>query len=196
MAIIASADQDPITGARQKGGGKLSRSETVTVRLDPKLNYLCELAARAQRRTKSSFIEWAIENALKSVEVPGTEDFNGLRNIDSLSGDLWDVDEADRVAALAFGARYLMTHDEQLIWKLVTSNGALWRGHYDAKDGTWKWHTLPTSLIPDRLREHWDVLKGVALGQRSKDDLPTWQRVRPGFGSGGFGDDLSDDVPF
>ncbi len=46
-------------------GGKLSRTETVTVRLDPRLNYLCELAGRAQRRTKSGFIEWAVQRAIK-----------------------------------------------------------------------------------------------------------------------------------
>jgi hypothetical protein len=37
--------------SKRKGGGKLSRSETVTVRLDPKLRYLAELAALKQRRT-------------------------------------------------------------------------------------------------------------------------------------------------
>jgi hypothetical protein len=37
------------------------------VRLDPKLRYLAELAARKQRRTVSSFIEWTIEEALKNI---------------------------------------------------------------------------------------------------------------------------------
>lgn len=46
---------------------KLNRSETVTVRLDPRLNYLAELAGRAQRRTKSSFIEWAVQQAIKEM---------------------------------------------------------------------------------------------------------------------------------
>ena len=49
---------------RKGGGGKLSRSETVTVRLDPKLRYLAELAARLHRRTLSSYIEWSIKEAL------------------------------------------------------------------------------------------------------------------------------------
>ena len=197
MVTNASDEPDPVTGKRAKGGGKLSRSESVAVRLDPKLNYLCELAARAQRRTKSSFIEWAIDHALKSVEVPGAGDFGGRETIDSMSGPLWDVDEPDRVAALAFGAPFLMTHDEQLIWKLVTSNGALWRGSFDKKDATWKWQTLPGSLIHDRLREHWEILKGVALGLQSKADLPGWRRTDPSaIRSDCFGDDVDDDVPF
>lgn len=48
---------------------KLNRSETVTVRFDPRLNYLCELAGRAQRRTKSSFIEWAVQQAIKELGI-------------------------------------------------------------------------------------------------------------------------------
>src|SRR5579864_5078932 len=80
-----------------RGGGKLSRTETVTVRLDPQLNYLCELAARAQRRTKSSFIEWAIETALNSVGIPGErKNATDLWTIADRNADLWDVDEPDR----------------------------------------------------------------------------------------------------
>lgn len=48
---------------------KVRRSETVTVRLDPRMNYLAELAARSQRRTKSSFIEWAVQEAIKGMDL-------------------------------------------------------------------------------------------------------------------------------
>jgi hypothetical protein len=71
---------------RRPGGGKLSRSETVTVRLDPKLNYLCDLAARGQRRTKSSFIEWAIDNALKYVTIPGSSPSSTIADDAQFSG--------------------------------------------------------------------------------------------------------------
>ena len=61
---------------RGGGGGKLNRSETVTIRLDPKLRYLTELAARKHRRTVSSFIEWAIESMLDKVVL--REEYNRL----------------------------------------------------------------------------------------------------------------------
>lgn len=48
----------------RNGGSKLSRSETVTVRLDPMTRYLAVLAGRNQRRTLSSYIEWAIQSAI------------------------------------------------------------------------------------------------------------------------------------
>lgn len=93
------------------GGGKLNRTETVTVRLDPKLNYLCELAARAQRRSRSSFIEWAVQRA-----ITGDPDF-GERD------QLWDIDPDRRLTLLAEKAPHLMTYDEQVEWARRTRGG-------------------------------------------------------------------------
>src|SRR6516165_4850387 len=68
-AIVALPPKRVRGGKRKGGGAKLVRSETVTVRLDPKLRYLGEIAARKQRRTVSSFIEWAIEDVLRRVSI-------------------------------------------------------------------------------------------------------------------------------
>ena len=106
---------------RKGGGGKLARSETVTVRLDPKLRYLAELAARKQRRTLSSYIEWAIEDNLKSVSIHVGTGYQGDDNI-SVAEEaqrLWDVDDAERSLRLAIHYPDLLTHQEQEVWKLV-----------------------------------------------------------------------------
>lgn len=180
----------------KRGGAKLSRSETVTVRLDPKLNYLCELAARAQRRTKSSFIEWAIADSLGSVTLPevirrGASFDEPIEvSLKEKASELWHVDEPDRLAALALIAPALLTHEEQLIWRIVRENGYVWRGHYDKQD-EWSWTVTEHSLIRDRLRDYWDTFKGVALGDLPKDKLPKWKKRKAGFDT-----DLDDDVPF
>jgi hypothetical protein len=175
---------------RGSGGGKLSRSLTVTVRLDPKLNYLCELAARAQRRTKSSFIEWAIDNSLGSVYIPGRAN----TFIADEAETLWDVEEADRLAKLALNAPVLMTHEEQLIWKLVEGNGLIWRGQYSR--GRWTWQTSPEHFRWDVYRENYPTFKRVAEGDLPKSDLPEWQEEDPKLAKPKhpFDDDL--DVPF
>jgi predicted transcriptional regulator len=185
MANSASADQDPLTGQRSKGGGKLSRSETVTVRLDPKLNYLCELAARAQRRTKSSFIEWAIDHALKSVDVPGAEG-----SMDEYAGRLWDVDEVDRLIALAEWAPFLMTHEEQLIWKVIQQVGSFWRGKYD-RSGEWTWVVQDNGCVAKNVRDYWEIVKSVADGRLPMSNLPKpTRRAKIDF------DDLDENIPF
>lgn len=87
---------------RKVGGAKTSRSETVTVRLNPELRFLAEVAARKQHRTLSSFIEWAVQEATEGV-----------------SPALWDVDEADRFINMAINEPTLLTFEEQRIWKMV-----------------------------------------------------------------------------
>lgn len=198
LAKIAGIEIEPNEQQPQnlirKGGAKLSRSETVTVRLDPKLNYLCELAARAQRRTKSSFVEWAVAEALKTVELPEvTEydgDFGGIRQITvhEKSSDLWEVDEPDRLVALAMMAPALLTHDEQIIWKLVKENGYVWRGKFSSS-GEWTWETQVSTIIKDRLRDNWETFKGVAADELTKDKLPKWSKWKAS-------DDLDADIPF
>jgi len=185
---------------RRKGGGKLSRSETVTVRLDPKLRYLAELAARKQRRTLSSYVEWAIEDSLKHVGL----DVNGNSSLADEAEALWDVDDADRFARLALRHPDLLTHEEQVLWKLVRENGYLWRGRHSNVDREWTWSVEEDSLIFDRLRKYWPVFCSVADGSTTAEDLPSWTKVKPaGYGSPpptakkatGF-DAMDDDIPF
>jgi hypothetical protein len=193
---------------KRKGGGKLTRTETVTVRLDPKLRYLAELAARKQRRTLSSYIEWAIEDSLGRTCL-GQDD---QRTLADEASTLWDVDDADRFAKLALRYPNLLTHEEQVRWKLIRENGLLWRGRYAGSENKWTWTVEEDSLVFDRLREHWAVFCDVAERGTGQEALPTWKKNDPNpFGSPrpappkpaevkpvtktGF-DNMDDDIPF
>ena len=169
---------------RKSGGGKLTRSETVTVRLDPKLRYLAELAARKQRRTLSSYIEWAIEESLNAVVIDEDKTFDGKNNL-SVAGaasSLWDVDEPDRFVKLAIRYPDMLTHEEQILWKLIRENGLLWNGKYSNNtSGEWIWRVEEGSLNLEYLREYWEVFKSVANGKANKDTLPTWFKNPPVF---------------
>ena len=158
----------------------MNRSETVTVRLDPKLNYLSELAARAHRRTKSSYIEWAVAESLARVSLPdarSTSWGDGGSTIRDRAEELWHVDEPDRLVALALIAPELLNHDEQLIWRLIKENGFLWRGRYD-NDGEWVWITNNENLIRDRLRKYWDLFSKVASNEIEESILPKWAKIK------------------
>ena len=157
---------------RKGGGGKLSRSETVTVRLDPKLRYLAELAARKQRRTVSSFVEWAVEKALEQVYL------DEHTSIDNATPALWDVDDPDRFAKLALTYNYLLTHEEQVLWKVICETGHVWRGRYD-DEGEWQWSVQAKNLVYDRLRKFWDDFRKVASGEAGREILPKTSRKEP-----------------
>lgn len=178
---------------RKGGGGKLTRTETVTVRLDPKLRYLAELASRKQRRTLSSFIEWAVQDSLERIWLrEGREGDTGTSIADETT-QLWDVDDADRFARLALRYPDMLTHDEQVRWKLIQENGFLWRGREAGSINEWTWTVGEKSLIFDRLREHWDKFVAVAQGEADKSILPAWKKQVPK--KTGF-EDFDDDIPF
>lgn len=187
---------------RKGGGGKLSRSETVTVRLDPKLRYLAELAARLHRRTLSSYIEWAIKASLDTETVRPTN-LSSLHASDHTIGNeaeyLWDVDDADRFAKLALRYPHLLTHEEQVRWKLIRENGYLWKGSYAGRRKEWTWTVDEDSFIYPRLREHWATFCAVADGKSGQECLPTWQKADPAPptppAKSGWAD-IDDDIPF
>ncbi len=195
---------------RKGGGGKLSRSETVTVRLDPKLRYLAELAARLHRRTLSSYIEWAIKASLDTEVVRPTHLHSleaSSHTIGSEAEFLWDVDDADRFAKLALRYPHLLTHEEQVLWKLIRENGFLWKGFYAGPRLQWTWTEDEDSFIFQRLREHWATFCAVAGGTAGPDQsLPTWAKTDPDRARQPLPvakpaaktdfDDTDDDIPF
>lgn len=148
---------------RRGGGAKTSRSETVTVRLDPRLRYLAEVAARVQRRTLSSFIEWAVEDSLNRVVMHTEDDGKSLSvaNVDART-PLWDVDESDRFAILASYFPNLLTHDEQKLWKLISEVWSIMQPVKDTHERT-KGFWLDMKDL-QLLREHWQVFKDAADG--------------------------------
>ena len=168
---------------KDKGGSKLSRSEVVMVRLNPKLRYLAELGARKHRRTLSSFIEWTIEESLKQVCLESPLSM-GSYSIYACATSLWDVDVADRFAKLAINHPDLLTHEEQVLWKLIYENGYLWRGKYtknaeSKNEAVWSWDITRDGIIFERLREHWNTFCAVAKGDADKSILPTWEKTAP-----------------
>src|SRR5882672_6523658 len=146
--------------ARPQVGGKLRRTETLTVRLDPEVKYFAEIGARAQRRTLSSFIEWAVRQAMEDVMLDeGTTNASTLRQV---TRQLWDTTEAERFIRLAAFYPELLTLEEQVLWKLIQDCPLLWK---DVAPGPNWWQLMPRGEplrlpfdIP-LLLSAWDTLK-------------------------------------
>ena len=177
------------TKKKPTGGGKLNRSQTVTMRVDPQLRYLTDLAARTQRRTTSGFIEWAIEMALNNVEV-GCDEHRLPIFLAGEAMTLWDVDEADRFLKLAIHYPQLLTHDEQVMWKIIKENNSFWDDRYSMGE------TFPNALLMYvnffKVREYWEALNGIVDGGAEMSDLPKHEpRKAPIPHDDGF-----DDIPF
>lgn len=152
------------TGARK---GDKVRSVIVSVRLDPKLRYLADLAARQQRRTLSGYIEWAVLDSFSKVEIaPST-------TLASKSESLWDVFEPDRLVRLGYDYAHLLDFEGQVLWKLIKECGPLWKSedNFDPQN-----EHLPARGLIDMtlLTKHWADFKAVASGEADRDILPKY----------------------
>jgi hypothetical protein len=127
------------------------------------------LAARRQRRTVSSFIEWAIEHALPAVRLE--EGPPEVTDLDLASVILWDPDEADRLAKLALYYPGLLTYEEEVLWKLIQECDALWREDFNPRRSVPPQEKEAKLLYPV-LRTHWEALKKVAAGEADLSILP------------------------
>ncbi|MGB0843934.1 MAG: hypothetical protein ACPGVN_04240 [Alphaproteobacteria bacterium] len=189
--------------ARQKDTkvkSKMSRSETVSIRLDPRLNYLCELAARSQRRSKSSFIEATIAETIQGMTLnnPNNNDYSRFGELENY---LWQVEEHDRLISLGIKAPHLLTFEEQELWTLIARTGWFWKGRYTGlSKSEWNWDLDEDSIIRERVEKYWETLNDICDGSADKSNLPKCDRApsaseesnAPTFG----GPDLDDEIPF
>lgn len=189
---------------RKAGGARTARTETVSVRLDPKLRYLAELAARKQRRTLSSYIEWAVEKSLKDVVLREGERHDEDITVEDAAVTLWDVDESERFIRLATSYPELLNHEEQERWKMLLDSGLLGPAKLRNNNGSIWWNraTLEDVVYPV-VRRHWSPL--IEAHMNGGKAMREWiDSTRSEIDSGSVynmsaqdtGFSASDDIPF
>lgn len=84
--------------------GRVAKTLVVPVRLDPVLKWAAELAAGKERRSLNSFVEWAVEQAVKRVAATQVHGVSG--NMEDVSAwfvanECWHVLPMQRLDALS-----------------------------------------------------------------------------------------------
>lgn len=146
----------------KKGGGKLNRCAPISVRFDPKTKHAADMAARYQRRTLSSYIEWAVEFALTNSD---TRDLSGQPiKLWEVAEKTFDVEDSEKLIKMALYAPNLLNYDEMQIWKVIETHSYFWRSHETYKNRISGY--IDKDLNLDRIREQWNnILKLVENGQ-------------------------------
>jgi hypothetical protein len=157
----------------ERDEGTRKKTETVTVRFDPHLKYLAELAARKHRRPLSNFIEWCVQQAVSNVVIALDKDDLEITLTDAdRELHLWDLDEPERLIRLALNYPDLLNLEEQMLWRVLHSSGYFWKGTLFGDPPDWDWMVNLRSVEWERVREYWDLLRAVAAGKVSKSVLP------------------------
>ncbi|GAB3359149.1 hypothetical protein ACFO6X_04985 [Giesbergeria sinuosa] len=169
---------------RAKASSETTKTVTVSVRLDPKLKYLAELAARKHRRTLSSYIDWAVESSLERVFLHEGDRYDDKTSVADEARRLWDVDEAERFVKLAITYPELMNLEEQERWKMLADTDLLGPAKHRDLNGVVVWNQpVLEDVVYPTVRQHWRSL--VAAHEEGVDAQRAWvqetlQKVKAG----------------
>ena len=161
---------------KKKGISKLNRTEVATVRFDPRLRFAVELAARKQRRTISSFIEWAVEKAVKEVEVGKLFKIdNKSRTAWQAMAIIWRVDDAELFLRFVKRLPTLLSYEQEELWDLISKSPYFWQVKI-GQDGKPEWlprrFRIGKTLLTQRVQEQWETLNKIVAGEVSFDAIP------------------------
>ncbi len=168
-----------MTERKRKPKSAGPRTEVFAMRLDPKLKYLAEIAARKQRRSLANFVEWALDEALAKVKLDESGDFTGQYAISvrDEANKLWDLEPSYRLINLAEKYPELLTYEEQIIWNAIFEITA----SETFKDGAGKPQYRVYDFVvvegknksADRMvvRECWPTLVAYAEGNATVEDV-------------------------
>lgn len=93
--------------------------QQLTVRMSPKVKYGLELLARAQHRSLSQAVEWALQRGLNSYEIPGRQ----RQTLGDALDSLWQLNhDAARALLLRQIAPGLLSFDEAAAAELVVKS--------------------------------------------------------------------------
>jgi hypothetical protein len=139
----------------------ITKADTITVRLSPRIKYGLELLSRMQHRTLSDVVNWAIESIMRDRQRGLFDKETGVNMLEQA----WEPHLADRIIKLAVLYPNLLNYEEELLWKLIQEHEVFWKKHFQASLSTPEqskaevWDVVHSSLRFDLLRAHWDSLK-------------------------------------
>lgn len=134
---------------------KQPRKEVVSFRLEPKIKYLVDIAARVQRRSPTNYIEYILEESLKNIEI------DKGKSVYDASIDLWSSSEIQRIFKLHTKYPMLLTFEEEQIMEIVleyyTENFSL-DENGDADDAigvSLDWEIIKLAASGNEEAKHW-----------------------------------------
>lgn len=140
------AKNRPAQGAR--------KTETLTLRLDPKVKLMIELIARVRRQSITGVVEAAIEEIAFDIDVPFiANEEPGPQTVTTAVSEIWSTDESEKFVNLCFHLPSLITYEEQRIWETIKASRCFF------EDAT------------TQITTYWDV---EGMGRIDRQNLRLW----------------------
>ena len=139
--------------ARAKAIGLEGKTESITMRLSPKLKFGLELLARQRQQPVSAIATELFESAIREqLTWQGVVGIQQGGSPTSLVDQVWDPLEPDRLLKLAAAAPQLLSDEERLLHKVIEESP-----RYSTEGG---------GPVPAVVREHWKDISDAAARLR------------------------------
>ena len=109
--------------AKNKPSQGARKTETLTLRLDPKVKMMIEMISRIRRQSITGVVEAAIEEIAFDLDVPffyGKE--TNTWSLSNVVTEVWSTDESERFVNTCYHLPTLLTYEEQRIWETIKAS--------------------------------------------------------------------------
>jgi hypothetical protein len=198
--------QAAIVGVPAVGEGRRTKTETVSLRLDPKIRFMLEFLARIKGQSITAVVEHAVRDAASHTNIGSSQDRYGNETEGKIWSDFWDPSEGMRNLKLFSDPKFPTTYDEDRIRQFTLNH---WQFFYTDKDGSNPRRGYVDILWPSirEFCELWDRTKAAnywAAGEAMLAKLraarvappSNWPPGNERTKSPNVVDELDDDIPF
>ncbi|MBV4544684.1 hypothetical protein [Pseudomonas triticicola] len=106
--------------AKNKPSQGARKTETLTLRLDPKVKMMIELISRIRRQSITGVVEAAIEGIAFDLDAPYFDDGETHNySLGVIFSEIWSTDESELFINTCFRLPSLLTYEEQRLWETI-----------------------------------------------------------------------------
>lgn len=159
--------------AKNKPSQGARKTETLTLRLDPKVKMMIELISRIRRQSITGVVEAAIEEIAFDLDAPYFDD-EKMHNhsLGAIFSEVWSADESERFINMCYRLPSLLTYEEQRIWETIKSSRCFWESRITTLPTDWEVEGLGR-IDRSNLRLWWaDLLEHVEENKESRTIVP------------------------
>jgi hypothetical protein len=159
--------------AKNKPSQGARKTETLTLRLDPKVKLMIELISRIRRQSITGVVEAAIEEIAFDLDAPSVSggEAHPMSLLSAVS-EIWSTDESERFIQLCHYLPSLITYEEQRLWETIkASKFFLTPG---TGDNAQYWEVPGVGRIDRQNLRHWwqELLNHVEDNKESRTIVP------------------------
>lgn len=159
--------------AKNKPGQGSRKTETLTLRLDPKIKIMIELISRIRRQSITGVVEAAIEQVAYDTEAPYYDD--GRMNnhaLGTIFSGVWSTDESEWFINMCYRFPTLLTYEEQRIWETIKSSAVFLHSATTSLSTDWDIEGVG-ALDRETIRKYWGfLLEHVEENRDSRTIIP------------------------